>query len=677
MDLNSQQLQAVQAIDGYVLLLAVPGSGKTTVLVQRLGHMINDLSIPASSILTITYTVAATNDMRRRFISQFGQEAAEGLEFRTINGISQKIISYFGKTMNKAPFEVADSRQISYVIKETFQKVTGSYPTENDIREVSTAICYCKNMELSEEEIREKDKEIPKFSKIYEGYNKRLRDLRLIDFDDQMIFALRILKLYEPIRDHFQKLYQYILVDEAQDTSKIQHQIIELLAKKSGNLFMVGDEDQSIYGFRAAFPKALTSFEKRHPDATVLFMESNYRSNSEIVDAADRLIAKNKDRHAKHMESTKGEGGRLARINAKTRRSQYNYLLKVAATGEKETAVLYRNSESVLPLVDLLERNGIPYKVRNSEMTFFTHPIVQDIKDFITLALHPCDEEAFLRIYYKMGAGISKQMALEAIRENYGEMSLIDTVAQLKSATPFVAKQCKALHTHFVALKNESCGRAVFRIVSYMGYGKYMEDRKMDKGKAEILRIIGDQIANIADFSERLKMLSEIVANGSRYSDEESQFVLSTIHSAKGLEFERVYLLDMVDSVMEETEEERRLYYVGMTRAINELFIFTYADMSTCLFSKEVFGLEKVMTTKPSFTGSGPAVVKKQAKYSDGEIITMMKDYKAGTKLSHKKFGQGVIEDLDGDMMVVNFDGGQTKKISLKIALMNNMVEAI
>lgn len=230
--MNEQQLRAVRAVDGPVLLLAVPGSGKTTVLVSRLGYMIYCLGIRPESILTVTYTVAATEDMRRRFAKIFGEEDARRLEFRTINGISQKVLQYFAYRTQKTPFQVAD-KEASTAVKQSFWEVTGKYATENDIKETQLEITYAKNMRLTPEEIRDMDTEVEKFPEIFRAYNAKLRQMQMIDYDDQMIYALRILEQYPEVLAYFREKYQYFCVDEAQDTSKIQHDMMDLLAAKA------------------------------------------------------------------------------------------------------------------------------------------------------------------------------------------------------------------------------------------------------------------------------------------------------------------------------------------------------------------------------------------------------------------------------------------------------------
>ena len=682
--LNEQQMQAVQATEGPVLLLAVPGSGKTTVLVSRLGYMIYCLGITPESILTVTYTVAATNDMRRRFAGMFGETDAERLEFRTINGISQKVLQYCARRTGKTPFQVADKDAVA-VIRQSFLEVTGKYATENDIKETQLDITYAKNMRLTQKEIGEMDTDVDNFPEIFRTYNNKLRQMHMIDYDDQMIYALRILEQYPEVLAHFREQYRYFCVDEAQDTSRIQHDMIDLLAAQSRNLFMVGDEDQSIYGFRAAYPQAFISFEDRHPGARILLMETNYRSRQEIVRAADALIRRNKNRHPKKMTAAREAGGCVTEIKAVSRQGQYNYLLKVAQDCGQETAVLYRNNESALPLIDLLERKGLSYRVKNSDMTFFSHPVVNDICDFIQLSLDPWDGETFLRIYYKMGAGISKMAATEAVNANTRRLTLLDTVAEMDGVSVYTRKQCKALATHLDNMRYEPAGKAIYRILNYMGYQEFMDSHGLDSGKAEILKALGDQENSLFDFPARLKTLQEMIREGC--GDPKSNFILSTIHSSKGLEYDRVYLADMLAGVIPSQipqrgcapdspevntyEEERRLYYVGMTRAKEQLYVFTFGPNLTSAFSREVF--EKT-TSLNAVRRTGTALKfpdKKVQKLSPKEVEACICACGPGRKILHQKYGTGRIVSVSGDGSIAKilFEGeDSTRKISLPIA---------
>lgn len=694
--LNSQQETAVQNIEGAVLLLAVPGSGKTTVLVNRLGYMIFCRGIAPESILTVTYTVAATNDMKRRFIETFGAKYGQRLEFRTINGISQKILQYFGAITGKSPFEVADKEAVR-ILKHVFFAVNKQFSTENDIKNAQTAITYIKNMRLKEEQIEQLSVDVRNFPQIYKAYNRALREQKLIDYDDQMVYALQILEQFPQVLQYFREKYSYICVDEAQDTSKLQHDMISLLVGEQGNLFMVGDEDQSIYGFRAAYPAALVSFEKTYTHAKVLFMESNYRSREEIVKAADRLIQQNTARHSKHMRPTKAAGGKVCQIRVKTRKGQYEYLLKIAKDCQKETAILYRNNESALPLIDCMERQGVPYRMKSRDMSFFSHPIVNDIRDYISLALDPFDGDAFLRIYYKLGAGISKAVALQVVEQNRRKVPLIDAVDDCMGISSFTKRRCRVLSVHFDKMRMETAGKALFRILHHMGYEEYMLDHGMDSGKVEILQLLAEHELCLEDFPKRLDRLQEIVSE--EQTNSPGSVILSTLHSSKGLEYERVYLIDMLAGVLpsykeprgekktqEEVnayEEERRLYYVGMTRAKEELYIFSFQGADTSQFTREIFGTgEKEMVPakrgKVNFLSKEIYGASQQSLAKQTGIEEKMDVYEAGVIVEHKKYGKGVVVKRQDCIVEILFDKQEkTKRIQLPFALSKDLLAIV
>lgn len=604
--LNNQQLKAVQSVQNPTLLLAVPGSGKTTVLVTRLGYMIYCLGIEPESILTITYTVAATNYMRQRFETMFGEQLAARLEFRTINGICSKIINYYGNCIGRKAFDLITEEGFkSKILSLIYQKELNEYPSENDLQTVITLITYIKNMMLSNEEIESlgKKENLP-LAEIYKAYCGELRRQSLMDYDDQMVYAYTMLKTTPQVLEYFQNMYQYICVDEAQDTSKIQHKIIEILAMKNKKLFMVGDEDQSIYGFRAAYPEALLSFESTYPEGKILLMEENFRSDGAIVSAADRFIQKNKLRHKKNMKASRDMVKDIRLIEVKTRKSQYSYLTKVAENCNVDTAVLYRDNESIIPVVDMLERSGIDYKIKNADLTFFNHKIVTDIKNIIRFAENPKDTEIFMQIYFKIGTYLSKMGAIEACRisEEKG-IPVIDSALRYGRIPKGTEKSLKAMKTHIESILEESAYKAVYRIVNFMGYSAYLERAKIKDGKISILQALAANEKTPEDFLNRLDELAMIIKN--KKNNYDCKFTLSTIHSSKGLEYDTVYIMDVKDGVFPEKvvdnrkkatdeeiktyEEERRLYYVAVTRAKNQLCIFDFKDSST--FNNQLLGI--------------------------------------------------------------------------------------
>ena len=680
--LDAQQEAAVQATEGQVLLLAVPGSGKTTVLVTRLGCLRYVRNIPAQHILTMTYTVAAARDMQARYAALFGEEEAGQMEFRTINGLCSRIIRYYERVFGRTAFRLLEEgSQKSALIGSLYRSQSNDFATESTIKALQTAITYAKNQMLTGEALSGVEVEGIDFLAFYQAYCKALRDRHLMDYDDQMVYALQILRQYPDVLRAIQIRYQYFCVDEAQDTSKIQHTIIRLLAGRRGNLFMVGDEDQSIYGFRAAYPQALTEFDQVYPQAKVLYLEQNYRSTTQIVTAADRFIQKNRNRHPKHMKAIRGSGPDIREISVYDRQRQYRYLCKLAEDCHVQTAILYRDNDSALPLIDLMERAGIPYRCRQVESLFFTSRVVRDITNVIRFAQDPGDGELFLEIYYKLGAGISKTLAQQAAAQadRAGE-TILAYIAQCQAASPWTKKQCKALQTHMANLLQEQADKAVYRIVHFMGYGSYLEERGGDLGKADILEALGAQEPTPGRLLERLEELREVVQHGSAPS--ESPVILSTIHSSKGLEYERVILMDVADGLLPKAlpghdpspeeldayEEERRLFYVGMTRARQELQIVTFRKPGLeSRFTQEIF---------PPKPAAKPAKKSRHLPKADREqLAAQAEGYHPGVRLLHKAFGPGTLVSRTGDIAVVSFDSGEVKKIAVTVALRSRQLQ--
>lgn len=665
--LNQQQQEAVQSTEGAVLLLAVPGSGKTTVLVTRLGYMIYCKNIHPESILTVTYTVAATKDMSKRFADRFGEEMAEKLEFRTINGICAKIIQYYGRKIGKTPFElVKEEKNTTGMLVKICQEHGMGYPTESDLKNVRTMITYIKNMMLNDKEIQKLEEESDiRIRGIYQAYCSQMREKKWMDYDDQMLYAYKMLRMDSRLLEHFQNLYPYICVDEAQDTSKIQHAIIALLAAKSENLFMVGDEDQSIYGFRAAYPEALLDFEKDHPGARVLLMEENFRSNAKIVSAADKFIQKNTLRHEKHMKAAREAGADIRKISLKSRKAQYVYLMKIAQECSTETAVLYRDNECAIPLIDLLERKHIPYRMRNAELSFFTHRTVLDIQNIIRFAMNPKDTELFMQIYYRLKLFFRKEDAL-----NYTNISkekdipVWDAILQYGNLEEYQQNYVRSLRRQMKKLLDMTGDKAVDQILVYMGYQDYLKKMGMNANKLEIVKMIGSREDSPEKLLERLKELERIIRE--KKEERECRFILSTMHASKGLEYDTVYLLDVVDGILPEKvltsmntaskeeigvyEEERRLFYVGVTRAKNQLNIFATGKPSR--FCNEL--LEKNI--------SAESYQKLSDELGEGVIV------------KHRKFGKGVVTEIEGEHIRIRF-GDDEKKMDLKVLARLGLLE--
>ena len=729
--LNQQQKEAVQSTKGPVLLLAVPGSGKTTVLVTRLGYMIYCKNIPPERILTVTYTVAATKDMSERFAVRFGEDMAKRLEFRTINGICAMIIQYYGRRIGKTPFElVKDEKATTGMLIRICQDHGMGYPTESDLKNVRTLITYIKNMMLNEEELQKLEEESDiRIAGIYREYCRQMREQKLMDYDDQMLYAYNILRKDPGVLAYFQNRYPYICVDEAQDTSKIQHAIIALLAAGTGNLFMVGDEDQSIDGFRAAYPEALLSFEKKHSGAKVLLMEENFRSNAKIVEAADKFIQKNTLRHEKHMRAAREAGADIREISLKSRKAQYVYLMKAAqecTTGMAgmsgseehrgradasvtETAVLYRDNECAIPLIDLLERKNIPYRMRNADLSFFTHRTVLDVQNIIRFAMDPKDTELFMQIYYRLKLFFNKKDALRYAQiSQEKDMEVLDAALKYGNLEKYQEDNIRNLKRQMVRILNMPGDEVVNQILTYMGYQDYLKKMGMNANKLETVKLIGSRVESPEKLLERLEELRTIIQE--KVSDKDCPFILSTMHASKGLEYDTVYLLDVMDGILPEKvlanprtaskeeletyEEERRLFYVGVTRAKNQLNVFTTNKPSKFCSEllgkrnlrenqqKEYAGIKKWGDYSPAGTygikgngmyhgyGTGHGFQKQPGK-SYQELADALGE---GMIVKHKKFGEGVVVDMEGEHIRIQF-GDNVKNMDLKVLARLGMLE--
>ena len=679
--LNPQQLAAVQAVHGPVLLLAVPGSGKTTVLVTRLGYMVLCCDVPPAQILTMTYTVAATHEMRGRFAARFGAELAGQMTFRTINGLSAVILQYYSRVYGRRqPELLTNEGDITRMLTDIWQQVNREFPTESTLKELRTAITYIKNMALADEEIEGLETDLANLPELYRRYQAALKRAGQMDYDDQMVFALQILRAAPPVLAYFQQRYKYFCVDESQDTSKIQHEIIRLLAGRSLNLFMVGDEDQSIYGFRAAYPQALMDFEQVYPGAQVLLMEENYRSSEEIVAAANAFVARSRYRRPKTLRATQGAQCPIEIRRITRREEQIDWLFKEARRGGGETAVLFRNNESALPLVDLCERRGVPYRFKKADLTFFTHKIVLDAVDFLRFAYEPANGERFLRLYYKFGLALSRQRALAACGASArtGRPILEELIRDSETKTR-MRESLGDIYAAFKRIPQLNAADALDAVRHGCGYGAYLNQKRIDTGKLAILEMLAEQEPNALRLLDRLEELRMLIAAKADVNSD-VPFVLSTIHSSKGLEYDRVVLLDAFDGVLpakpeiccrtpEDTrqyEEDRRLFYVAMTRARHKLVLFDCKTMPSVFVQEVIFNLPESRAERELAKAETNRVLGRNKPAAAGPALPSVDAAavtRVGAAVQHAVFGRGVVTEFDGRFVTVEFSGMRVKKL--------------
>lgn len=592
--LNDQQQKAVLATKGAILLLAVPGSGKTTVIVARMGYMIEVLKIKPEQILTLTYSVAAARDMKERFCRVFGIELASKLEFRTIHSFCVKILKEYETQTNKKVFPILSNQ--NEVLAKAYYTVTKEFANENMVKEMASKIAYCKNKMLSKQDIENIKIEGQSLWQIYQRYEMYKIENKVMDFDDQLLYAYKILTNYPELRKKLQNQYQYIQVDEAQDTSKLQHEIIRLLVKE--NIFMVGDEDQSIYQFRAAYPEALLQFKDWYKEAQVLWMETNYRSTKEILEVANKFIKQNANRTDKTIISNGKRGKPIKQVIQNTVEEQYDYVLKQIKNNKQKLAILYRNNDSSIPIIHMLSKTKIPFYSKGQDTNFFSDTILDDIKKIIAFSKDLNNIELFEKIYYKLNCGIPKKW-IENSKKVEQKQTVLDILLEQQEMPLWQMKKIVNLKRECKLLQHKNSYEILRCIINEMGYKEYLQSRITDSisqhryhQKINILYWIAKQHKKIEDFLQELDRLEEIIKMGNNQL--QSNVTLSTIHASKGLEYDKVILIDVIEGVLPivnkpekltseklkeqqtQYEEEVRLFYVGITRAKKELEIVSY-----------------------------------------------------------------------------------------------------
>ena len=694
--LNLQQQRAVQIVNGANLLIAVPGSGKTTVMVARMGYMIYCKRIAPEKILAITYTRSAANDIKQRFAGMFDSATAARLKIMTINALCYQIIKrYVQMYKRNQQFTLLEDNERIAIIKEIYTKITNDkFPHESDIIEAQTAISYIKNMMLDTPELRAGY--LPQdsiYEELYNQYCIKLKNQRRMDFDDQLVFAKLFLENKPELLSEFQNQYQYICVDEAQDTSKIQHEIIRLLSSRRNNIFMVGDEDQSIYRFRAAYPKALIKFTDTYINPYVMFLETNYRSTKQIVSAAQKFIDRNTERYSeKHMQANRGEGKPIERITVKKKHEQYSAVCDIAKSEHSQLAVLYRNNDSAIPLIDNFLRENIPYKrVRDAGENFFTSKVVQDIVYFLRFAVNQNDAESFMQIYYKCGYGFRKEPAMWSCRKApQKKITITDELINQMSQWSSLMNKAENFKQKLVKIGASKPHDAIDLICKFWYYS-YAKEGDLDIGKVDILSSLAVSEDTINCFLQRLEELPHLIEEYK--CTDNNPVILSTIHSAKGLEFDTVYIIDVYNGCLphsdrltaieqetfEKYEEERRLFYVAITRAKNELHLFYVEEYGSEFIDEIIPPIKKVV--EGSTSKHRPVVNMNETiiEISDNTPDTILSLFTVNTKVRHENFGVGIIIDVrefinNSHIVKIQFNPKSIQQFHLESVVQNGIL---
>ena len=654
---TQQQLQAIETIDGPVLLLAVPGAGKTTVMVSRIASMIYEHGIAPSSILTITFSKAGARDMRRRYEGLFGQLEKETPLFCTIHSFCYQVVgSYCQATGGVAP-QLIEARERSMALREIYQRINQEFLSEDLEEELVSNLSFIKNAMLRQEDVEQNEKQpaekrvletqIKNLWSIYKAYSNFKRDNGLMDFDDMLSYTLTILKKYPQILEYYQDRYPYLCVDEAQDTSKLQHAVIGLLAQKSQNLFLVGDEDQSIYRFRGACPENLLEFPKQYPKAKLLKMEENFRSTGEIVEHANRFISFNKQRYPKNMFTHNERGGPIEVKKLHDFADQYHAAIEAYLAEPDTTAFIYRNNLSAVPIADILDRNDVDFYIKEHKARLKNNYVVSDVLAFFSLSFDPKDFAAFSRIFYKTSSCLKRNM-LSRIPQGplmegesyFDRMVTLCDENQNTGKIRYISMMVEQLHK-MEPVKAMEC---ILYQIGYLGYLEFTSGAgySMQAQKLNILMSLASRVSTVEQFLDRIDELDEIVVQHAQRP--QARLTLTTAHSAKGLEFDTVVLLDCMDDIFpahsavekwklgmeEEMEEEARLFYVACTRARKRL-VLPYANFSANTPAVPSRFLSRLME---------PEQKEEQTK-ADGIRLY------PGLMIEHKNFGRGQVVSVN------------------------------
>lgn len=662
--LNDQQRAGVENVDGCGLLVATPGSGKTTVIVCRTALLLRS-GVPASRILTLTYGKQSQMDLSSRFASLFPELPAP--RFSTFHALCLRILRQCAVQTGGELFALLPDS--AALVRALLAQQTGGYVGEDLLRAAMNALEYACNAMLDSEAAKELKVEGCDFARLFTDYAHCKREKRQMDFGDLLTYALRALNRYPTLCSQWQQAYDYIQIDEAQDTSPIQQRIADLMAARCGRLFLVGDEDQSIYGFRGAAPDYLMDFERTHPGARVLRMETNYRSSPEIVQAAGRLIQYNANRRCKTMHPAGPAQGRVERQELRDWNAQADYVCKRAQELEpgRTLGVLFRNNDSAPVLCDALLRAGCSFSLsrRDGPPGLFSHYTLRNLRSLIRLSFNPGDGEAFWDVRNRIRRGLPLWAAQRARRSGEDVFALLCALPELSAAD------------------REAIARRGERIAAYKTQRAYaavsamIDDFYLDGGgacaqKTDALLTLAMGVDTLDQYTAKLSEL-ELWMESER--PEQGPVFLSTIHAAKGLEYDEVIVVDAQKGVLPSSdkrdtpeemrafEEETRLMYVAATRARSRLTVLCASHSHGRPCPPSLY-LDRMLPPLGAVRKTAPMVsaqVNRGGLPRPGAIKApkpAAQDW-VGARVQHKKFGSGVVLDVRDGVGTVRFADGE------------------
>lgn len=671
--LNENQLKAVNHLDGPCMVLAGPGSGKTRVITYRIANMVVNKNIKPTSILAISFTKASSIEMKNRALSLSNDFRMNKVTYGTFHSVFFRILRYFE---NYNIESILDEKTKRIGLKNILKGLNIENADDDEtIGQVINEISYVKNELMDKRDFKSEVLTNDEFIKVYNFYEEYKQQMNKIDFDDMLIKTYELLKNNKAALDRVRSVYRYILVDEFQDINKVQFEALKLIANPSNNIFVVGDEDQSIYGFRGSRPDFLLEFEEYFSNTKKVLLDINYRSKGEIINIANRLIEKNTNRYEKVIKCGQGNGAKVNYISPEDSEEEAVYIAKDIKNKIQEDyteytdfAVIYRTNIQSRALVDVFMDMRIPFVVKDSIVTIYDHWAAQDILAYLRIGVSPNSNKDWIRIINKPFRYISKDN-LNLIKD---EPDFINSLINKCDLHPKQVKTINDLDIDISYVKGLNPKNAISYIRTTLDYDRYILDycanRKIKtNGLIEILNELESSATNFKTIQEYLEHIervkSEIVDN--KNNKETDGVIFTTMHSAKGLEFKNVYIIganegtipheksyeiDNEEKKNDQIEEERRLMYVAITRAEENICISSPINK----YGKRV--------SKSRFVEDIKAPTKKEM-----DSITI------GDRIYHKKFKEGTIVEKNGDSIKIRFKD-RDRALNSKVCLTKRII---
>ncbi len=695
--LNPAQLDAVKSTEGPVMAIAGAGSGKTRVLTRRMAHLIYNVGVPPHHVLAITFTNKAADEMKSR-IAELLRIPTDSMWVSTFHSMCARILrTHIEKLGYERHFQIVDDDDSTQMVKLLLREMNIDVKLVKP-RTLKNHVLKVKAHPDLIDDYREPVRGY--LEKIVPAYQYQLKRNNLVDFEDLLLLTIELFKHHKDVRKQYHEQFQYVLVDEFQDTNDIQYELIRLLVGDHENLFIVGDEDQSIYAFRGANIENIRRFTTDFPNADRVLLEENYRSTNTILKAANDVISHNQNRIEKTLYSAKGDGERIVWFKGYGARDETEFvgemIRRLIHQGYRyeEIAVLYRANNTSRLFEETLMQKQIPYQVVGNT-SFFKRKEIKDMVAYLRLILNPDDNYSFMRVVNEPRRGIG-QKTVETLRAFAGEEeeSMFALIEHPKNPLPTAAKGKLTRFKNLILdlrkrLEDDDFNTFMDRLVEKTGYKEMLTYDDMGDVRLENVMELKSMIAETQNSyreSDKIDVLTQVLEDIALKSQEDERkdtnvVTLMTMHAAKGLEFRAVFIVALEQGMFPiarsfdnpaDLEEERRLMYVGMTRAKEKLF-FTSAQQRH-LYGEPTSNPDSVFiheinekyirkeglhdTTSQSFTRPVPHALKTDSTHEN--------DIAKGDKIDHTVFGRGVVVSVTGDQCVIAFNKNHGIKTLLK-----------